>query len=129
MACFNKSSLLLSAALLASTGLILATSSARAAECNVAASPSSWGSSMSGTFQLAAGESCIYGIRIAGTFNSSRIARPAQHGNVRMIDISTFEYKSRDGYAGPDSFAIEANGTSPTSSGTSVVTLNVVVKQ
>jgi hypothetical protein len=124
MASFSKSSLLVSAALVA-----MLVTSARAAECNVAASPSSWGTSMSGTFEVADGDSCSYGIRIAGTFNSSRIARPAQHGSVRMIDVSTFEYRSHDRYAGPDSFAIEANGTGPTSSGTSLVTLNVVVKQ
>lgn len=127
MAEFNKSSILALAALLAATGLTAVTP-AQAEECNVATSPSAWGTAMSGTFEIPAGESCSYGIRMNGIVNSSRISRPAQHGSARMLDVSTFEYQSRDGYTGPDSFAIEANGRSPSASGTSIITLHVVVR-
>jgi hypothetical protein len=127
MAKFNTSRSLAVVAVLAASGLMTVTS-AQAEACNVATRTSAWGTAMSGTFEISAGESCFYGIRMGGTVNSSKIAKPAQHGSVRMIDLSTFEYKSRDGYVGPDSFAIEADGHSPSSSGTSIITVHVVVK-
>jgi hypothetical protein len=47
---------------------------------------------------------------------------------LKRLNISTFEYTARAGYKGSDSFAIQAAGKGPTSSGTSIVTMNITVQ-
>ena len=115
-------------------GLIIAASSlavastAEAADCVGSAAPSAWGQNMSGTFEIASGESCTYGFRFDGTATSSKILRKPQRGTARMIDLTTMEYKSKAGFKGSDSFVIQATGRGMTSSGTSNITMNVIVR-
>ena len=115
-------------------GLILAASSlavastAEAADCVGSASPSVWGQNMSATFEVASGQSCTYGFRFDGTASNSKILRKPQRGTARMIDMTTMEYKSKAGSKGSDSFVIQATGRGMTSTGTSNITMNVIIK-
>lgn len=114
------------------TAIVLATvlfaASAQAAECNIASNLSAWGQSMSGTFQLAAGQSCEFAFKIEGTVNSSKIVMQPRHGSLKKINVSTFQYTAKPGYKGSDTFALEATGKGPMSAGTSRVTGNVTVQ-
>lgn len=105
-----------------------ATSTVQAADCVGSASPSTWGQSMSATFEVASGASCTYGFRFDGTASNSKILKRPQHGTARMLDMTTMEYKSKAGYKGSDNFVIQATGRGMLSSGTSNITMNVIVK-
>jgi hypothetical protein len=114
------------AALLA--GISCSAQLAYAVDCHGAGNPSVWGSNMSAAFPIQAGTSCTYGFRIEGQVTSSRILKPAQHGRVKLINKSTFEYTAPKGYRGPDNFQIQATGHGPSSSGTSVVSVSADVQ-
>jgi hypothetical protein len=62
-----------------------------------------------------------------GVVRNSRITVRPKNGTARMLDATSFEYKAKRGYTGPDTFAIEATGSSQFGSGKSVVTMNVAV--
>jgi hypothetical protein len=47
---------------------------------------------------------------------------------LKKLDVSTYEYTAKAGYKGPDSFAVQATGTGPASSGTSIITMKATVK-
>jgi hypothetical protein len=100
----------------------------QAAECIVAGYPTTFGVDMNGSFEVDSGESCHYAFDLRGAVESSKILSPAKNGTVRMLNLSSFEYKPHAGYKGADSFAIEATGESLRGKGTSVVTMNVRVK-
>lgn len=115
-------------------GLILfacamtAASTADAADCVGSGARSAWGQSMTATFEVGSGESCTYGFAFDGTASNSKILKKPQHGTARMINTTTMEYKSKAGYKGNDSFVIQATGRGMTSSGTSNITLNAIVR-
>lgn len=117
-------------ATLAAIGTVagFAPAQAQMRDCIVNGNPAAWGQNMTGYFSVASGSSCNAGIQIAGVFDSSTVLRRPQHGTVTQVNISTFQYAAKAGYKGHDSFAIQAKGTGPTSSGTSVVNLRVTVK-
>jgi hypothetical protein len=48
--------------------------------------------------------------------------------HLKKFDVSTYEYTAKAGYRGPDTFAVQATETGPTSSGTSIITMNATVK-
>jgi hypothetical protein len=100
----------------------------RADECIVVGSPTTFGADMNGTFEVDAGESCHYAFRLRGAVESSRILTPAKNGTVRMLNLTSFEYRPHPGYRGTDSFAIEASGESQTGKGASVLNMTVRVK-
>jgi hypothetical protein len=50
------------------------------------------------------------------------------NGTLKKLDVSSYEYTAKAGYRGPDTFAVQATGTGPTSSGTSKITMNATVK-
>ena len=101
---------------------------AQVPDCTVNGSKTGWGQHMTGYFTVASGASCNAGIAIEGVFENSKVLRPPKHGAVTQVNVSTFQYTANAGYKGADTFAIQAKGTGPTSSGTSVVNLKVTVK-
>lgn len=101
---------------------------ALADECIVAGSATTFGADMNGTFEVDAGEACHYAFRLSGAVESSKVLTPAQNGSVRMLDLSSFEYRANPGFRGRDSFAIEATGESQRGRGRSVLNMTVLVK-
>ena len=59
---------------------------------------------------------------------SSSISQKPAHGTLKRLNLSTYEYAAKAGYKGSDTFAIKATGKGPTSSGTSVITVNATVQ-
>ena len=106
----------------------LAFAPAEAAECFVSGTYSAWGADTTLTVAINAGQSCTHGFRIRGVVYSSRIASPPRHGSAKLLNISTMEYRAAAGYSGSDSFVIEARGSAPGSSGTSNITIDVVIQ-
>jgi len=102
--------------------------SAEADECLVVGSPATFGADMNGSFEVEAGDACHYAFRLRGTVDSSEVVTPAKNGTVRMLNLTSFEYRAHPGYRGPDSFAIEVTGESQTGKGTSVLNMSVAVK-
>jgi hypothetical protein len=63
-----------------------------------------------------------------GEIQISSIAKEPAHGTLKKLDVSTYEYTAKAGYRGADTFVVQATGTGPTSSGTSIITMNATVK-
>ena len=101
---------------------------AEAADCVGSGQRAAWGQGMSATFEVASGSSCTYGFTFEGTASNSKILKQPQHGTATMLNPTTMEYKSKAGYKGSDSFVIQATGRGMTSSGTSDITMNAIVK-
>ena len=99
-----------------------------ASECPTSGTLSSWGADSTSHFNVASGETCLLPIRMQGEIQISSIAKEPANGTLKRLDVSTYEYKSKAGYKGPYTFAIQATGTGPTGSGTSIITMNATVK-
>ena len=108
---------------------LLSLSPARAAsECPATGTVSGWGVNSTGYFSIASGGTCLFPIRMDGVVNTSSISQRPAHGTLKRLNISTYEYTAKAGYKGSDSFAVQATGKGPTSSGTSVITMNATVQ-
>lgn len=103
-------------------------SSFAASECRVTGTPSVFGVDMTGYFAVAAGETCLFPIRIPGVMDSSGIAQKPSHGTLTKLNVTTFTYTAARGYGGADTFAIQGTGKGPHGSGTSTITLNVTIR-
>jgi hypothetical protein len=101
---------------------------AHAAECNVKNTSAVFGVSMTGWFDVSSGRACTYGYSSGGAMKSAKVTQQAQHGSVRLINNSSFEYRSKTGYTGTDAFVIEAVGRDLHGTGTSVLTYNINVR-
>lgn len=112
--------------MVAAAGLAVA-STADAADCVGSGSRAAWGQAMNATFEVGSA-GCTYGFTFEGTASSSKILTAPKHGTARMINVTTVEYKPKAGYSGSDSFVIQATGRGMTSTGTSNITLNAIVK-
>ena len=100
-----------------------------AAQCVVSGSPpAGWGFNSIGYIQIASGGSCLLTVNIAGEILSSSVSQNLAHGTLQQLDVSSFVYTSEAGYRGSDTFSVQATGKSPTSSGTSVVTINATLQ-
>ncbi|MET4804612.1 hypothetical protein [Bradyrhizobium sp. LB11.1] len=121
-------SMLIAAAL----GLVAAAAPAlsqNAAQCVVSGSaPAGWGSNSIGYIEIASGGSCLFTVNITGEILSSSVSQNPAHGALQQLNVSSFTYSSQAGYRGSDTFSIQANGKSPTSSGTSVITINATLQ-
>ena len=121
-------SMLIAAAL----GLIAAAAPAlsqNAPQCVVSGSPpAGWGSNSIGYIEIAAGGSCLFSVNITGEILNSSVSQNPAHGTLRQLDVSSFVYTSQAGYRGADTFSVQASGKSPTSSGTSIVTINATLQ-
>jgi len=103
-------------------------SSFAASECRVTGSPSVFGVDMTAYFTVAAGETCVFPIRIPGIMNNSGITRKPSHGTLKKLNVTTFTYTAARGYSGADTFAIQGTGKGPDGSGTSTVTVNATIR-
>jgi hypothetical protein len=108
---------------------LMSGSLARAAsDCSISGTLADWGESSTGYIDMKSGGSCQFPIRIRGTVNSSDISQKPQHGKLKRLNISTFEYRAKAGFKGSDAFAIKATGQGPTAAGTSVITVHATMK-
>jgi len=112
-------------AVIASLGSV---SLAHAIECNVKGNRAVFGVSMNAGFDIKSGRACTSGYTAGGMVQDAKVTQQAQHGNVRLLNNSSFEYRSKPGYTGADVFVIEATGQGTFGSGTSTVTYNVNVR-
>ena len=103
--------------------------SAQAAQCNGSGTPTVFGSNGTGWFETRSGQACQYSFSLfgGGSVTSSKISVRPKNGTARMLNATEFEYKPKAGYKGPDTFTIEAVGSSIAGSGKSLVTMNVTV--
>jgi hypothetical protein len=129
MICMTRAcSMLIAAAL----GLVAAAAPAlsqNAPQCVVSGSPpAGWGFNSIGYIQIASGGSCMFTVNITGEILSSSVSQNPAHGTLQQLNVSSFVYTSQAGYRGSDTFSVQANGKSPTSSGTSVITVNATLQ-
>jgi Bacterial Ig domain len=116
------------AIVLAATSLVAVSSAQTASECPVAGILSTWGINSTGVFNVASGGACLFPLRIEGVIAGSSIVQNPDHGILRQLNESTFEYAANPGYIGPDTFSVQVTGKGPTASGTSVITLIATVQ-
>jgi hypothetical protein len=101
---------------------------AHAVECNVKSNRAVFGVSMNAGFDIKSGRACTYGYSSGGMMQNAKVAQQAQHGSVRLLNNSSFEYRSKPGYMGSDAFVIEATGRDTFGTGTSVLTYSINVR-
>lgn len=98
-------------------------------QCVVSGSPpAGWGFNSIGYIAIPSGGSCLFAVNVAGEILNSIVSQNPQHGTLQQLDASSFVYTSQAGYSGPDTFSVQATGTSQTGSGTSVVTINATLQ-
>jgi len=103
-------------------------SPARAEACQIVGSFTPFGQSMSGEFDVRSGGSCTSALSMPGTMQNTKIVSKPQHGTVRLVDLTTFEYKAKPGFKGSDSFVLAATGFGTLGTGTSTVKMKVNVR-
>ena len=117
---------------IAALGLVAAPAQApaqNAPQCVVSGSPpAGWGFNSVGYIEIASGSSCIFSVNITGEVTSSSVSQNPAHGTLQQLDLSSFVYTSEAGYRGRDTFSVQATGKSPTSSGTSVITISATLQ-
>jgi hypothetical protein len=116
------------AAALGLTALASTAFAQSAPQCPMSGTASDWGFNSTGYIMIASGGSCLFSINISGEILSSRVTQRPAHGALRRINRSSYVYASTPGYRGSDTFSVQATGKSPTSSGTSVVTVNATLQ-
>jgi hypothetical protein len=98
-------------------------------ECLVRGNWAGWGQNGAGTFDVGPGQGCTIGLNTYGRIAQTRVAKQPEHGKVRQIDLSNFEYMPAPGFAGTDSFVIEGLGHDPGAPNeASAVTMTVNVR-
>jgi hypothetical protein len=116
-------------ALIAGVPGLTSMSLARAAsDCSMSVTLADWGENSTGYIDLTSGGSCLLPIKMRGSVSDSDISQKPEHGKLKRLDKSTFEYKAKARYKGSDTFAIKATGKGPTTSGTSVITVHATIK-
>jgi hypothetical protein len=117
---------------MAAAGLVAAAAPAlaqNAPQCVVSGSPpAGWGFNSIGYIEIASGSSCMFSVNTTGEILSSRVSQGPAHGTLQQLNVSSFVYASEAGYRGRDAFSVEATGKSPTSSGTSVFSINATLQ-
>ena len=99
-----------------------------APQCPVSGSPSDWGVNSVGYIQINSGGSCLFSLNVRGEIMSSSVSQRPAHGRLQRIDRASYVYRSNAGYRGSDTFAVQATGKGPYSSGTSVITVNATLQ-
>jgi len=116
---------MLMAAALGLVALAAPALSQNAPQCVVSGSPpAGWGFNSIGYIEIASGGSCLFTVNITGEILSSNVSQNPAHGTLQQLNASSFIYTSQAGYRGSDTFSVQASGNSPTSSGTSVITVS-----
>ena len=117
-----------SALIVAATSIVSVSSARAVSDCSASTTLANWGENATGDIDIAAGESCLFPIKIRGTVSSSEISQKPSHGKLKKLDASSYQYTAKAKYKGSDTFAIKATGKGPTASGTSVITVNATIK-
>ena len=99
-----------------------------ASECPASGTLSGWGVNSTGYFSIQSGATCLFPIRMEGRVNNSSVSQKPEHGTLKRLNISTYQYTAKSGYKGNDTFAVSATGKGPMTSGTSVITMNATVQ-
>jgi hypothetical protein len=115
-------------ALIVGAPSLMSVSLARAAsDCSISVTLADWGQNSTGYIDLKSGASCLFPIRKRGV-SGSDISQKPEHGKLKKLDITTYEYTAKARYKGSDTFAIKATGQGRTASGTSVITVHATIK-
>ena len=115
-------------ALIAGAPSLVAMPLARAAtDCSILATLADWGQNSTGYIDLLSGANCQFPIRKHGVSGSDILQKP-EHGKLKKLNTTTYEYTAKARYKGSDTFAIKATGQGPTASGTSVITVHATIK-
>jgi len=125
---FRLSQVAAFALVIATTSLVPVPPAQAVSDCSASTTLANWGENATGDIDLAAGESCLFPIRIRGTVGSSEISQKPAHGKLKKLDASSYQYTAKAKYKGSDSFVIKATGKGPTATGTSVITVNATIK-
>jgi hypothetical protein len=98
--------------------------------CQVIGNWAGWGQNGSGTFDIGSGKSCLISGSTFGHFEGSKIAKKPQHGTVKQLSLSSWQYTAKSGFTGADSFVIEGSGHDPSQPAgqRSQITLNITVR-
>jgi len=113
---------------LTAVATLAAAGAAQAIECNVSGNRAVFGVAMNAGFNIKSGAACTSGYTAGGMVQNAKVSQQPQHGSVRLLNNSSFEYRSQPGSTGPDAFLIEATGSDTRGTGTSTVTYNVTVR-
>jgi hypothetical protein len=119
---------------LAAIGVVVSLASftpshAQVAQCQTRGNWAGWGQNGAAAFDVGPGQACTIGVNTYGTIQKTRVARPPEHGKVRQIDVSNFEYTANPGFTGTDSFVLEGTGHDPGAPNeSSAVTMTVNVR-
>lgn len=99
-------------------------------ECRVLGSWAGWGQNGTGSFDVGQGGSCTIGATTFGHFEGSKIAKKPEHGTVKQLSISSWQYTAKPGFTGTDTFVLEGTGHDPSQPAgqRSQVTMNVNVR-
>jgi len=128
----TASTLTLIAVGLATSAAFIAPASAQegAATCQIIGNWAGWGQNGTGTFDIASGRTCTIAPSTFGKFEGSKIAKRPEHGTVKQLGLSSWQYTAKAGYTGADTFVIEGSGRDPGQKAgqRSLVTLNVNVR-
>ena len=116
------------ALIVGAAGSMSASAVQAAADCPILIELADWGENPAGDVSVASGQSCQFSIKMRGTVNSSDILQKPARGKLKKLNATTYEYKAKARYKGNDSFAIKATGQGPTTSGTSVITVQATIK-
>jgi hypothetical protein len=99
-----------------------------APQCPMTGTASDWGINSIGYIMIDSGGSCLFSLNVRGEILSSSISQRPAHGRLQRIDRASYVYTSKAGYRGSDTFSVRATGKAPTSSGTSVITVNATLQ-
>jgi len=116
------------AIVVAAPSLVPVSSAQAVSECPIAGTLSTWGINSTGVFDVASGGACLFPLKIEGVIASSSIVQRPEHGTLRQLNESTFEYTANAGYLGADTFSVQATGKGPTALGTSIISLIATVR-
>jgi|GEM_PF-1096688 len=116
------------AALVLVAGVSGLTAAHAASDCSRSVTLANWGENPTGDIDVKAGETCSFPIEIRGTVTSSAIAQKPEHGKLKKVNASTYEFTPKAKYKGSDTFAIKATGQGPIATGTSVITVRATIK-
>ena len=99
-------------------------------ECHILGNWSGWGRDGTGTFDVGPGGSCTIGASTFGKFEGSKVAKKPEHGSVKQLSVSRWQYTAAPGFTGSDSFVLEGIGHDPSQrpGQRSQVTMNVNVR-
>lgn len=116
------------AMIVGATGSVSAPPAMAAPDCPKLLELADWGENSTGDISVASGASCLFPITMRGTVSSSDIMQKPQHGKLKKVSLTTYEYRAKARYKGTDTFAIKATGQGPTGSGTTVITVQATIK-